>query len=577
MLRGIEPYFLSTDGRMAFVLVQPADSGSSAATIGPFVDEVRRRVAAARVGELGVRAGFTGLPQYALDDRDIIQRDVSRLSIVGLVSVAALFVAGFRSLVRPLAAVAALAVGSALAVGAIAIHPGHLTLLSAFFASILFGLGIDYGIHAVRRIEELVAQGHREEEAIPLAMASVGRGIATGAATTAAAFYAMRWSGFRGFAELGVICGNGILLCLAATALVLPATLAAASRLGAVRTPRSALLPLDRRWLRAVEHPALASVLVIAALAGALVRVPFDTDYLHLQPARSEAVRLERAMVARSDLSPQFGVFVTASRERARELSDALLDAEGVGEVRSIADLEEAADEDGEPIEVPAAYRAMLESARGLYAVYAYPEEDVWTAAAGRAFQDTLRALDPEVTGMPFLGRFMIERSQRALRTTAVLGAALLVVCVLADFRRPLPAFLAATPAFLSLAALNGLLALVGVAWNPLNVMALPVVLGVAVDDGVHLTHRFLEERGDLGRTLAGAGRAVVLTSLTDIAAFGSLALTAHRGLASFAIALSLGVGSGLVLSLVVLPALLVAARPLLVGRATTLVSAAGS
>jgi predicted RND superfamily exporter protein len=339
----------------------------------------------------------------------------------------------------------------------------------------------------------------------------------------------------------------------------------------AARADGTALLPArspaadEGRWLLRLQHPALAVGLVIAALVSAFVRPPaFDGDYLHLQPRDSEAVRWEREMVSRSDLSPQFAVLVTDSKERARELSDALLDAEGVGEVRSIADLEEAGASDG-AVDVPTAYRALLESPRGGYAVYAYPEEDVWDPAASRAFRSTLRSLDPEATGMPFLGAFMIDQSRRALRVTSLLGSILLVGCVLADFRRPLPALLAVVPALLSVAAMNGLMALWGGSWNPLNVMALPMVLGIAVDDGVHMMHRFLEEAGDLRRTLAGTGRAVLLTSLTDVAAFGSLALTAHRGLASFALALVAGVSAGLVLSLLVLPPLLAAARSRLV------------
>ncbi len=48
-----------------------------------------------------------------------------------------------------------------------------------------------------------------------------------------------------------------------------------------------------------------------------------------------------------------------------------------------------------------------------------------------------------------------------------------------------------------------------------------------------------------------------MLTSATTVAAFGTLAFTSHRGLASFAIALSLGVVSALAMSVVVLPGLL--------------------
>lgn len=191
------------------------------------------------------------------------------------------------------------------------------------------------------------------------------------------------------------------------------------------------------------------------------------------------------------------------------------------------------------------------------FAVYAYPREDVWQPEKQDAFLDHMSAIDAGVTGMPVLGRFMVERSQRALSITAALGATLLLVGVFADFRRPWPALLAALPAFLTVASLHALMRLSGLAWNPLNVMALPVVLGIAVDDGVHLVHRFLTERGDLARTLASTGRSVVLTSATTIVAFGSLAFTSHRGLASFALALTIGVASALVISVIVLPELL--------------------
>jgi len=113
--------------------------------------------------------------------------------------------------------------------------------------------------------------------------------------------------------------------------------------------------------------------------------------------------------------------------------------------------------------------------------------------------------------------------------------------------------------------ALRGLLRLLDIPLNPLNVMALPIVLGIAVDNGVYLVHRFLDERGDLLRSLAGTGRSILMTSSTTLAGFGSLLLTSHRGLASFAAALTLGVASALVISLVVLPELLRLMKPRLV------------
>ncbi len=171
-----EPYFMSKDRKMFFLFVQPADPDSSAETIAPFVHAVREKIAEGRLEAVGVRAGLTGLPQYALDDRDVIQRDTSRLSTLSFLAVLVLFMAGFAEFSRPLMAAITLAFSAVLVLGVIAVAPGHLTLVSATFFSALFGLGIDYGIYVVDRLEERLADGWEKREALVAARpASSGR------------------------------------------------------------------------------------------------------------------------------------------------------------------------------------------------------------------------------------------------------------------------------------------------------------------------------------------------------------------------------------------------------------------
>jgi predicted RND superfamily exporter protein len=492
---GIDPYFMSTDRKMAFLFVQPSDPDSSAATIAPFVEAVRERIRAARLDTDGVRAGFTGMPQYALDDRDIIQRDASRLSAVSFVLVLALFALAFSEVYRPLLAAAALLVTSAIAMGLIAIVPGHLTLVSACFFSALFGLGIDYGIHVVDRFEESLAEGMERREALVGAVRELGAGLTTGALTTAGAFFAMMLSGFRGFEELGLIGGTSILLALLVMTTLLPALLMLA---GGRRRERRLTERRLGRLLASVQRPALAAVLAVAALAGLLAGPPpFDGDYLNLEPKDSEAVRLEREMVRRSAFSPQFAAFVVGTPREAVALATRLRTLDTVGAVRSAADLA-TLDVFARPIpEERAAFRAGFEGKDGRLAI---------------------------------------------------------------------------VPTALGLAATLGAMRLLGIPFNPLNVMALPVVLGAAVDAGVHIVHRFRQEGGDLFRTLAGTGRAVALCELTTIVGFVTLAFTSHRGLASFGITLTLGITFALVFSLLVLPSLLRLAAPRLGLRAARIV-----
>lgn len=559
---GVEPYFTSQDGTMCFLFVQPADADSSASTIAPFVQAVRERVAAVHLEAEGVRAGLTGLPQYALDDRDIIQRDTSRLSALSFLFVLVLFAAGFAEFLRPILASAALAVTAAVVLGFAAVVPGHLTLVSATFFSSLFGLGIDYGIYVADRFEELLAEGLARRDAIVRAVRELGRGLLTGTITSAVAFYAMTLSGFRGFAELGLLGGTGLLVALFFMTWLLPALLMVAGG-GSRRRERRLTERRAGRFLAAVQHPALAAAFALAAVGGLALGLPkFDEDYLNLQPRDSEAVRLERRMVQTSIYSPHFAAFLVASPAAAKAVSKQLHALDTVGAVRSSADLA-LLDLFARPIPAEReAYRAAFEGHDGRLAVYAYPSGNVWDPAFEAKFLAEMQAIDPAVTGMPVLGHFMIERSKRALLITAAVSALVVILLIAADLRHPVWCALALLPTALGVAGMLGAMRVFGIPFNPLNVMALPVILGTAEDNGVHMVHRFLQEKGDLFRTLAGTGRAVLLCALTTVTGFVTLAFTSHRGLASFALTLTFGITFALLSSLFVLPPLLRFAGP---------------
>jgi predicted RND superfamily exporter protein len=556
---GVEPYLATRDHGMYMIFIQPEDARSQVDTIAPLITAVQRILNVHALEDRGVSAGLTGIPKYAIDDRDVIQHDINLLSGISFLFIGLIFVLGFSALRRPLLAMVVLAFSVVLVVGAVSVYPGYLTLLSAFFASILFGLGIDYGIHIINRIEESMREGMPEHEAIPASIGAIAPELTTGALTTAVAFFALTATEFKGFAELGLIAGVGVLVCLVTMSLVLPALLVLAS------SPKEAVKPRDGsrmgRLLFRLQHPALTVPFTLAGIALCLIGGPgFDGDYTHIQPGDSEAVRLERAMADRSDLSTQFAVFTVDSKGEAIALADRLVDEPTVSEVRSIADLDMLAPAGGGDAWPEEFVRGFV-SPSNRFAVYAYPVGNIWDPVTQEAFVGSMQAIDPGVTGMPFLGKFMTEASNRALQKAGLVGGVLLFLCVWLNFRRLLPTVLAVVPTYLTVAGMFGIMKLLGIPFNPLNVMALPVILGIAVDDGVHIVHRFIHDRGDLARVFAGAGRSVVLTSLTTMAAFASLALTRHRGLASFSVLLVIGVGYALLLSVLVLPRLLTLAR----------------
>ena len=108
---------------------------------------------------------------------------------------------------------------------------------------------------------------------------------------------------------------------------------------------------------------------------------------------------------------------------------------------------------------------------------------------------------------------------------------------------------------------LLGLMALLNVDFNPLNLIVMPLVLGIGVDDGIHLVHDYRRQLAAGAKEYVPSGdtiNGVLLTSLTSIVGFGSLMVSAHQGLKSVGIVLALGVASCLAVGLLLVPAILV-------------------
>ena len=115
-----------------------------------------------------------------------------------------------------------------------------------------------------------------------------------------------------------------------------------------------------------------------------------------------------------------------------------------------------------------------------------------------------------------------------------------------------------------------GVLAALDISFNPANLILLPLILGIGVDDGVHVLHDF-HSQPDAYRLSPSTMNAIVLTSFTSMIGFGSMMIAAHRGLYSVGLVLVIGVGSCLFVALVPLPAILTILRRMRTSRRKTL------
>ena len=67
-----------------------------------------------------------------------------------------------------------------------------------------------------------------------------------------------------------------------------------------------------------------------------------------------------------------------------------------------------------------------------------------------------------------------------------------------------------------------------------LNIIPIPMIIGIGIDDGGHIVHRYqIEGSKEHKPVFASTGRAILLTSITTMLGFGPLWFATYRGLGS--------------------------------------------
>jgi predicted RND superfamily exporter protein len=153
----------------------------------------------------------------------------------------------------------------------------------------------------------------------------------------------------------------------------------------------------------------------------------------------------------------------------------------------------------------------------------------------------------------------MVRReSPRVMAATLVL-VFLSMLVLLGSLWQALAAML---PAVVTVVGAVCLLPVVGLQLNTLNIIVIPVLLGVGVDGGVHMVAQFATGLG-LQQVLTQVGPAIMGALMTTGLGFGSLLIADHSGLNSVGWVAIVGLGVNLFACLVLLPSWITVGRKL--------------
>ncbi|MCA9524616.1 MAG: MMPL family transporter [Myxococcales bacterium] len=100
------------------------------------------------------------------------------------------------------------------------------------------------------------------------------------------------------------------------------------------------------------------------------------------------------------------------------------------------------------------------------------------------------------------------------------------------------------TPLIASVVLLSGIMVLFNIKISFYNMIVFPMIIGVGIDNGIHLFHRYMEEgRGSLVFVLRQTGAAIAMATFTSMIGFSGMLVANHLGLQAIGKLALLGLG----------------------------------
>lgn len=675
------PYSYSLDRKMVLVMVAsslPPDDADGMILMDKSLEKLMTPIQK-KYPEYKIER--TGMSAIARDEMDSVGPYTIGITFGAMLLIFILLAWNFRSAVTPLLNLVPIVLGIIWSMGLIAITIGTLNMITMMMMVVLLGLGIDFTIHLSSRFYEEISNGTSLEEALRLTISGTGKGVITGALTTAAAFYALMIADTPAIFQFGFCAGTGVVLTLIASLIILPALLASRYSLNK-RKGKNVKVVKEISFLgrlAVITNKHYVSVISVSILLFALGIVggyllEWEWNFMNLEPAGLRSVELQDEIVDRFKFSVTTSMYTVDSIEKSRELrkefkskrvvadvddvsqwvsredySDSVkylkklknvhtlsktdFNSEynrrtfadevdrlwanmvemqalsftggqdrivekinriaGTRETRDDAKLRILADRlaDGDvkwetlqsfsdrfseslykkvgimtsdltPVELsdlPEKIKAQYKSKNeDRFIMHIFPKKNLYTRPDLENFQAAVSEIAPGVTGNPQL---ILKMNLETLREgkSAILAAIIVILFLLIiDFKRPLVSLVTFLPVLGSFCLTMGVMWIFRQKLNYLNMIALPVILGIGIDDGVHFMHRYIEEGHDnLSKAVKSVGRAMLMTSLTTMIGFGSLMVYLMRGMASLGFVLFFGVGFCFIVTMTFLPALM--------------------
>lgn len=602
-------YHESEDGKVMGIFIRPKANFTNISQLHKILLKLEK-ISNDTSNEYEVWAGVGGSQIHNLKEYEVIRSDLNRSGLITVIAVVLILIISFRSFV--ILPVLLYPLGAGLLWSFALVPPilGDLNIITSFLLIVLFGMGIDYSIHLVKRFQlELV--NHSPDKALLETYRSTGMSVVTSGMTTGIALLILAASDFRGFSEFGLIGGGTIFIMLLAMLTVMPVAMFLGQKYGFVKSYRQS--GQNRREIK-VRASLIIAIFLPLCLVFAAFNLQFNYDFNKLKPQiptskifnkhNSEVYKTkymspgaiylapdlksldELLAVIDNEVNKKDSLFqkVTSVRNYAPEIQESVERIKLIESIqeqlggRWIKKIEDpmirkwAYDMRGWQLpddfpQVKTLPESLVKSLvvgekKEFYVAGIYPNVSRGNGKNAMAFTqemydlNTPDAIQGPVGEMPIFAEILWTVLDEG-PWTLIFSFGAVFLLILIGFRSFKETAIITLPLIAGLIMTMGVMALTNFKLNFFNVVIFPALIGMGVDSGVHYYRRWKELIMNTGECQKELYNPLTVCTVTTMMGYSGMVFAQHPGLRSMGILACLGLGCIWLTSLVLFPGVL--------------------
>ncbi|HOJ49903.1 MAG TPA: MMPL family transporter [Spirochaetota bacterium] len=584
-------YYINDDGDRLLLLIKPSKESTDVGFAEQLVDkarEIAQKIKKNYPEELFI--DYTGRYVKKIEDAKIINRDLKIITPLAFFLIMLSVLIYFKRLRSILVVGIPLASGLVWATGVVKLTIGYFNIVTGFLIGILSGLGVNFAVNLFSRYVEERNRGKDILEALKTTFETTFMSNLTATTTTAAAFLTLTISGFKGFSQFGVTAGLGMLLMLLGILFAFSAIVIISDKINPMKQQKlfkNVDLHKNKRIKGYKIIVGFGLIFTFISFIG-IFKVHFNADFYKLAAENTIGKKLEKKAEELIKMSLWPVTIYTKNWETMKELSnyinelkdeykittldkidslanyepenqeekrkvmleikdllrDSVLNKLKGEEKNKVERLREMVDADFVRLSnVPYEIKRQFEGNVPGYFLFYYPKSNLSMSKIStiKMFVKDLNLIkekfkDKEIIIASDAIMFddvltLINKEAPYIITLVILS---LLILLWLDFKSIKEVLTSLFPLTCGILWIFGWAYIFNLEFNYFNVVMFPVIMGIGIDYGVHLLHRYKEEgKHNILFILRTTGIAIAIGGITDIFGFGTLLFAKYKGLAT--------------------------------------------